>query len=186
MLFFRLRDFFEGATQKPLQNRTKREAGIWHSRCSTNFTMLERDAISDVTNDPFILLASAGKTIDESYVQVLQDAGYTVMTVPDANAAAVEKIRPAPDLIIARLQDERTDSLLLCRTLRSNPATRGVPIIVLTRWDDMQTREQILRAGATAISVEPLPRSLLLRQVRRVLARSASRKQLAAAHSASV
>jgi len=140
--------------------------------------------LSTTHNGPLILVASTGTTIGDRYAGILEEAGYSVVRLFNPSLAAVEALDPAPELIITGIVDERTDSILLCRALRSSPATRGMPIIVITRCDDLQTREQILRAGATAISVEPLPRSLLLRQVRRVFARSTSRMQLARAAAA--
>jgi putative two-component system response regulator len=78
-----------------------------------------------------------------------------------------------PALIIARVADPITEGFSVCRALRAAPETRDIPLLILTRLDDVYTREHILRAGATAILVEPLRRTLFLRQVRRLLARGA-------------
>ena len=83
-----------------------------------------------------------------------------------------------PALVIARVVDAGTDGFSLCREFRHGAATKDTPLLVLTDLDDLFAREQIVRAGATAILVEPLRRSLLLRHVRRLLARGARTGQL--------
>src|SRR5258708_181635 len=105
--------------------------------------------------------------------EVLQEAGYEVVSVRNAGVAA-QAAELAPDLIITQLAEPMMDGFGLCRKLRTEPDTRHTPVLVLTRYDDPYTREQIVRAGATAILVEPLKRALLLRQVRRLIARTKS------------
>ena len=108
-----------------------------------------------------------------AFTEALQQAGYIVASVADPAQTAAEAARVAPALIIARLGDPMGDGFTLCRELRGAPDTRDIPLLVLMRFDDLYTREQIVRAGATSILIEPLRRTLLLRQVRRLLARGA-------------
>jgi DNA-binding response OmpR family regulator len=104
-----------------------------------------------------------------------------VRSIAEPSEVPAEAGRILPALIIARVNDSITDGFMLCRGLRSVAETRDTPLLILMRLDDMYTREQIVRAGATAILIEPLRRTLLLRQVRRLLARGAR----TAAHSRS-
>jgi DNA-binding response OmpR family regulator len=120
-----------------------------------------------------VLLAEPDAECRMTFTQVLEQAGYSVRSVAEASHAPAEAGRLMPALIIARLTDPVTDGISVCRTLRSAAATRDTPLLILMRLDDMYTREQIVRAGATAILIEPLRRTLLLRQVRRLLARGA-------------
>ena len=122
---------------------------------------------------PLVLVAEPDHACRNTFVQVLQGAGYSVATIPDPSRTADEAARLMPALIIARVTDPATDGFSLCRDVRASPNTRHTPLLVLTRLDDPYTREQIVRAGATAILTEPLRRTLLLRQVRRQLARGA-------------
>jgi DNA-binding response OmpR family regulator len=103
------------------------------------------------------------------YEVVLREAGYNVIEVTDARAMAAAHLVPA--LIIVQLVNPNLAGFALFSELRTRADTRDTPVIVLTRFDDVYTREQIVRSGATAILVEPLRPALLLRQVRRLLAR---------------
>src|SRR5579872_7112139 len=75
-------------------------------------------------------------------------------------------------LIILQLADRGVPDLSLVRELRTHADTRGMPLITLTRFDDAYTREQIVRAGGSAILIDPVKAPLLLRQLRRLLART--------------
>ncbi len=131
------------------------------------------DAGASTNTRPLVLIAEPDAECRAAFVQVLEGAGYAVASIPDPSRTAQEAVRVMPALIIARVTDPVTDGFTLCRELRSSPDTRDTPLLVLTRLDDPYAREQIVRAGATAILTEPLRRTLLLRQVRRQLARGA-------------
>ena len=77
-----------------------------------------------------------------------------------------------PELIIAHLSEPVADGMALCRKLRKERETRDLPVIIVTRFDDPHTREQIVRSGASGILTERPGRALLLRQVRRLMARA--------------
>ena len=72
--------------------------------------------------------------------------------VQQAATLLTEAAQLAPDLIIAQLSEPTVDGFALCRKLRAEADTRHTPVLVLTRFDDPYTREQIVRAGATAIA----------------------------------
>jgi DNA-binding response OmpR family regulator len=120
-----------------------------------------------------VLLAEPDAERRTTFAQALQQAGYAVKSIQESSEVAAEAGRVLPDLIIATVADATADGFVMCRALRAVPETRDLPLLILTRLDDMYTREQIVRAGATAILIEPLRRTLLLRQVRRLLARGA-------------
>jgi two-component system, sensor histidine kinase and response regulator len=122
---------------------------------------------------PLVLIAEPDAACRTAFVQALRGAGYGVATISDPARTVDEAARVLPALIIARVTDPVTDGFSLCRELRASADTRDIPLLVLTRLDDPYAREQIVRAGATAILTEPLRRTLLLRQVRRQLARGA-------------
>jgi len=132
------------------------------------------------TASALVLMAEPDPQRRTLYTQVLQEAGYEVVSVRSATLVLAEAAQLAPDLIIAQLCEPTVDGFTLCRKLRAEADTRHTPILVLTRFDDPYTREQIVRAGATAILIEPMRRALLLRQVRRLLARTRAHAPISA------
>ena len=132
----------------------------------------ENDA---VRANPQVLIADPDVERRLAYTVILEDAGYRVMGIADMASALAETAISQPDLIIVQLVEPPTEGLDLCRQVRSGADTRDTPVIVLTRQDDAYIREQVVRSGGTAILTEPLKRTLLLRQVRRLLSRSRPR-----------
>jgi two-component system, OmpR family, phosphate regulon response regulator PhoB len=138
---------------------------------------IEHDGSTGLTDTsaktrPLVLVAEPDSARRASFEEALQAAGYGVASIADPYRTAAETARVMPALIIVRLGDA-ADGVSLCRELRGVPDIRDIPLLVLMQSDDQFTREQIVRAGATAILIEPLRRTLLLRQVRRLLARGA-------------
>ncbi len=133
------------------------------------------DSTTMGSTDPgaLVLLAEPDAERRVAFTETLSQAGYEVRSITEVSGVAFEAARVTPALIIARVADPITEGFSVCRALRAARETRDIPLLILTRLDDVYTREHILRAGATAILVEPLRRTLFLRQVRRLLARGA-------------
>src|SRR5688572_1081422 len=62
----------------------------------------------------------------------LTKGGFRVETACDGQAGWEAICRERPDLVVTDYQMPRMDGLELCRTIRSNPETRDIPIILLT------------------------------------------------------
>ena len=125
------------------------------------------------TEHHLVLVAEATKESRERYQSLLEQAGYVVAAVPyDEAATASREMRPS--LIILQLGDPSRLGLGMVRDLRTQAETRGTPVITLVRFDDAHTREQIVRAGASAILIDPVKPPTLLRQLRRLLMRALS------------
>jgi len=120
---------------------------------------------------PLVLIAEATKDFRDRYQTLLEEAGHAVAVVPyDEAALASRTMRPS--LIILQLSDPMRTGLGMVRELRTQAETRGTPVVTLVRFDDAHTREQIVRAGASAIMIDPVKRATLLRQIKRLLVRA--------------
>ena len=127
--------------------------------------------LSTATTHGHILLIGEPESADANgYRALLERSGYAVSVAPYEKAMTAPKAVGA-DVIILLGIDAGAAGLGMVRDLRTQPDTRATPLIALTRCDDAYTREQIVRAGATAILIEPVKPPLLLRQLRRLLAR---------------
>lgn len=74
-----------------------------------------------------------------------------------------------PDLILLDMQLPDMNGIDLCRRLRAEPATRKVPIVMLTAASDAATRVAALKAGADDFLVKPVDELLLLARLRSLL-----------------
>jgi two-component system alkaline phosphatase synthesis response regulator PhoP len=92
----------------------------------------------------------------------LQRAGYDVVCAGDGEAAWVEIQRECPDLLISDYQMPRLDGFGLCQRIRQCPATRHLPILMLTaKGFELSHREVIRQHGVLAVLAKPFsPRAL--------------------------
>lgn len=100
----------------------------------------------------------------------LTKGGFAVETAPDGQAAWEAVCRSAPAMVITDYQMPRMDGLTLCRQLRSEPATSGLPIILLTaKGFELQDDELKAELGLSEIMTKPFSPRELLKSVRSTL-----------------
>src|SRR6266581_1920156 len=117
--------------------------------------------------------AATGKTIliveDEHDVLDLlalnlRKAGFTISTASDG-AAGLHKARTeSPTLIVLDLMLPKMSGLEICKILKSDPATRHIPILMLTAKAEEIDRIVGLEFGADDYVTKPFsPREVVLR-----------------------
>ena len=90
-----------------------------------------------------------------------------------SGAEALARVRAAaPDLVVLDLMLPGMDGLEVCRRLRADPTTAGVPIIMLTAKADEVDRIVGLEMGADDYVVKPFSPKELVARVRAVLRRA--------------
>lgn len=89
-----------------------------------------------------ILVVDDDQGILEALNIVVQELGYKVVTVDDAQkvVAAAEKEQPA--LILLDLLLSGTDGRDVVRTLRGTPSTKDIPIILMSADGKVQEKSQ--------------------------------------------
>ena len=94
----------------------------------------------------------------------LRSAGYEVVTAADG-AEALKKARAhSPDLVVLDVMLPEVDGLEVCKILRRDPATSGIPLIMLTAKAAEIDRVLGLELGADDYITKPFsPRELVLR-----------------------
>jgi DNA-binding response OmpR family regulator len=99
----------------------------------------------------------------------LTQAGFQTLTAVDG-AEALRKARSAaPDLILLDLMLPELDGLEVCKLLRRDAKTSGIPIIMLTARADETDRVLGLELGAVDYVPKPFsPRELVLRVKKRL------------------
>jgi phosphate regulon transcriptional regulator PhoB len=102
----------------------------------------------------------------------LSQEGFRCRTAASGPAALREAKAPPPDLIVLDLMLPELDGLEVCRRLRRDPATAGVPIIMLTAKVDEVDRVVGLEMGADDYVVKPFSPKELVARVRAVLRRT--------------
>jgi signal transduction histidine kinase/DNA-binding response OmpR family regulator len=96
---------------------------------------------------------------------VLEREGYDV-TCLTSGQEALRKVSPETDLCILDIALEESDGLDICRTLKSQPQTRDVPILIMTAMSGEDVRQGSLGAGADGYLMKPFGVDEFLRQVK--------------------
>lgn len=119
-----------------------------------------------------ILVVDDEASIRELLSFNLKKNGYSVETAADGREA-LEKA-PQADLVLLDLMLPEVDGLEVCRRLKADPQTSGIPIIMLTAKAEEIDRVLGLELGADDYVVKPFSMRELLARVKAVLRRSAA------------
>jgi DNA-binding response OmpR family regulator len=95
--------------------------------------------------------------------------GYTVEGATDGQAAleAVETMNP--DLILLDIMLPKIDGLEVCRQVKTNVATRHIPIIMLTAKKSKEDLVMGEQAGADMYITKPYKSSIVIENIQRLL-----------------
>lgn len=81
--------------------------------------------------------------------------GYTVTGVRDGKSALEAIERERPDVVVLDVMLPDTDGFDICRAIKENPATRALPVIMLTAKKSSVDLERGKVAGADAYITKP-------------------------------
>lgn len=116
-----------------------------------------------------ILVADDSASIRKVQQLVLGGAGYEVVEAVDGQDA-LDKLATGPvSLVLTDLNMPILDGVGLIRAIRSNPAHRLVPIIMITTESSDEKKQEGKAAGATGWIVKPFSPPQLLAVVKKVL-----------------
>lgn len=118
-----------------------------------------------------ILVAEDEQDVLNLVATNLKGAGYQVLKAEDGESALEQTRNALPSLVILDLMLPGMSGLEVCRVLKAESATRGIPILMLTAKAEEVDRIVGLELGADDYVTKPFsPRELVLR-VRSILRR---------------
>jgi PAS domain S-box-containing protein len=100
-----------------------------------------------------------------NYVRRLLVQRYEVEAVPDGEAALAAARASPPDLVLSDVMMPRLDGFGLLNALRADPATRTIPVILLSARAGEESRVEGLEAGADDYLIKPFSARELLARV---------------------
>ncbi|MDC4224966.1 MAG: ATP-binding protein [Candidatus Manganitrophus sp.] len=114
----------------------------------------EEAALSGTLQSARILLADDNADMRE-YVKRILSRHWTVEAVEDGAAALAAIRERAPDLVLTDVMMPEMNGFELLQTLRADPRTREIPIILLSARAGEESRVEGLEAGADDYLVKP-------------------------------
>lgn len=99
---------------------------------------------------------------------LLAGQDYRLAFASSGEEALTKAAELAPDLVILDVMMPGMDGFTVCRSLRANPLSADVPIIMVTALDDRQSRLQGFQAGADDFITKPFDPVELLARVQTI------------------
>ena len=111
-----------------------------------------------------ILIVEDEKDLQEVLAYNLRQAGHTVVLAADAREAMAAVASQLPDLVLLDLMLPDVSGIEVCRNLKSDAATRDVPVVMVTAKGEEIDRVVGFELGADDYVVKPYSvRELILR-----------------------
>lgn len=102
-----------------------------------------------------VLVVDDDETARTSLVSLLQERGYEVLTATSGQESLVLAGKMKPDIIFMDIIMESMDGFQACRKLKTNEATKDIPVIMVTSKNQPVDRLWAQKQGATAYIAKP-------------------------------
>lgn len=116
-----------------------------------------------------ILIAEDSATAAAILSRALAPLGHTILVATDGEEAERQILQEHPDLVILDIIMPKVNGFQLCRSIRSNPKIKDLPIIVVSSMDRESDRYWGMKQGADEYMVKPVDPDELMDKVRQYL-----------------
>ncbi|MBE9051949.1 response regulator [Nostocales cyanobacterium LEGE 11386] len=99
----------------------------------------------------------------------LKESGCNVIKATGAKEALEQAMSQKPDVIITDVVMPGMSGFELCRSLKKNPATQKVPIVICSSKNQEIDRLWAMKQGADVYITKPYTREQLLRAIKSVV-----------------
>ena len=119
--------------------------------------------------ETLVVLASRALTLDRSDLEVV--------SAKDGPSGLQRARTEHPAVIILDVKMPGMDGYEVCRRLKADPATRSIPVVMLTAIGDPRLNQKAFEAGAVACLTKPYRRGALVNCVDLALASGARARE---------
>lgn len=119
---------------------------------------------------PHILVVDDEPEIVKMVAKIMESKGHRVTIARDGQEAVDAVGRECPDLVILDLNLPKIDGFEVCRRIKSDAATKHVPVVMLTAaYVTVEDASRGVGVGADEYVVKPFLREVLVHNVERLL-----------------
>jgi CheY-like chemotaxis protein len=129
-----------------------------------------------------VLLVDDDHVVRHVLAAVLMREGFVVDEAGDGQEALTRLTACAPDIVVTDLQMPRLDGRELCRHVKSDPATRRIPVILVTS-SSIDSRD-ISAMGCDGLITKPVTGLALATAVKAMAGHREQEKPISGAHRA--
>jgi DNA-binding response OmpR family regulator len=123
-----------------------------------------------------VLVVDDEPEISKMVAKIMEARGHRVTVAKDGQDALDSVVRDRPDVMILDLNLPKLDGFEVCKRLKTDPATRAIPIVMLTAaYVSVEDATRGVGIGADEYVVKPFLREVLVHNVERLLAEAAAK-----------
>ncbi|MCG3138917.1 MAG: Regulator of RpoS [Phycisphaerae bacterium] len=138
-------------------------------KSQTGEQLVDEPAGKSADARPLILVVDDDQAVSRAIDIRLEANGYHAVCARSGAQALFLAQERKPALITLDLGLPEIDGLQLLRSLRDDPATQSIPVIVLTGNTQTQVREEFQRLGVAAFMTKPFSTRDVLRRIEEIL-----------------
>ena len=137
-------------------------------------------AVDEPAEEKVVVIADDSISVRKFVGRILEKAGYCVKLASDGLEAAELVAQVGCHLVITDIEMPRMNGYELMSHLRQDPATRRIPVLVVTSRAGAKHRERAMKEGAASFLTKPVQEEQLLAVVEELM-NSATRQRRPAA-----
>jgi signal transduction histidine kinase/ligand-binding sensor domain-containing protein/DNA-binding response OmpR family regulator len=104
-----------------------------------------------------------------TYLQACLEGRYEITTAPNGRLGVEKAVEEIPDIIISDVMMPEMDGFELCESLKTDPRTSHIPIILLTARATVEDRIAGLKRGADAYLDKPFSKEELIVRLEKLI-----------------
>lgn len=112
-----------------------------------------------------LLLADDSITIQKVVELVLLDEGFEIKTFNNGEDALSHISSFSPDIVLADIEMPKMNGYQLCEKIKSNPATKNIPVVLLAGAFEPLDEELAKKVGADDFLIKPFESEDLIKKV---------------------
>jgi chemosensory pili system protein ChpA (sensor histidine kinase/response regulator) len=126
-------------------------------------------AVDEPTVEKVVVIADDSISVRKFVGRILEKAGYCVKLASDGLEAAELIAQVGCHLVITDIEMPRMNGYELMSHLRQDPATRRIPVLVVTSRAGAKHRERAMKEGAASFLTKPVQEDQLLEVVEELM-----------------
>jgi chemosensory pili system protein ChpA (sensor histidine kinase/response regulator) len=138
------------------------------------------EAVDEPVSEKVVVIADDSISVRKFVGRILEKAGYSVKLASDGLEAAELVAQVGCHLVITDIEMPRMNGYELMSHLRQDPATRRIPVLVVTSRAGAKHRERAMKEGAASFLTKPVQEEQLLLVVEELMAISNRQRRPAA------
>ena len=133
------------------------------------------EAVDAVENDRVVVIADDSISVRKFVGRMLEKAGYRVRLASDGLEASEIVAQSGCHLVITDLEMPRMNGYELMSHLRQDPATRQIPVLVVTSRAGAKHRDRAMKEGASGFLTKPVQEDQLIAAIEGLIGSEAER-----------